>query len=452
MKIIQLVPTLSYGDAVSNDILALNGLLHKLGIETEIYALEIGAHIPAGTAVNFHLMPKLMPEDILLYHMATGCNEIANFLLHCECRKILVYHNITPSHFFSPYAKNYVTAVQDALKELILLKETFECCIADSEFNKQDLRKAGYTCPIAVLPILVPFEDYQQEPDADVLSRYKDAGWTNILFVGRIAPNKCQEDVIASFAAYKEKYNAKSRLFIVGNYNGMEAYFERLQQYVAENHVKDVVFTGHITFKAIIAYYNLADVFLCMSEHEGFCVPLLEAMKFEVPIVAYESTAIPYTLNDAGIIVNEKNPIMIASIINEIVCNDQFRNQLLVTQNKRLSYFQYGNVAKMAENIILRLVNREDIEPLETQRMIDKDRVAGKRSSLLSQIEIQSSILDQNQITKEWVPLSQIPVPKVSAKQVRTEEPRQSILFRCYRLVHSIAPGLADFIRSNLKN
>ena len=117
---------------------------------------------------------------------------------------------------------------------LNLMKNVFECCIADSEYNKQDLIRAGYTCPIAVLPILVPFEDYEQEPDASIISRYQNDGWKNILFVGRIAPNKCQEDVILSFAAYKKLYNAKSRLFVVGNYNGMGSYYNRLQEYVKE--------------------------------------------------------------------------------------------------------------------------------------------------------------------------------------------------------------------------
>ena len=443
MKFIQIVPNLSYGDAVSNDILALKNLFSNLGHQATVYALVIDARIPGDGIANFDTMPKPEKDNILIYHMASSCKVMTDFLLRCDCRKVMVYHNITPPHFFNDYSKDYVNACEAGLHELQILKDTFECCIADSEFNKQDLRKAGYTCPIAVLPILIPFEDYGQEPDQEVLARYSNDGWTNLLFVGRIAPNKCQEDVIAAFAAYKEKYNGKCRLFIVGNYNGMETYYERLQQYVERNHVEDVVFTGHISFRAILAYYHLADIFLCMSEHEGFCVPLIEAMNFKIPVIAYSSTAIPYTLKDAGIILEKKNPTFVAAVVDEVVRNTELRRKLIEKQNERLSYFRYDNVAQMAEKIILKLVNGEDIESLEKQCMTGINATPIKSTSLFSQINIQTSTLNQNQITKGWVPFSQIPVPKLSTKQ--------SKLFRCYSLVHSFAPGLADFIRDNIK-
>ena len=366
MRIIQITPNLSYGDAVGNDILALYKLLCNLKIDTKIYAITIGARVPKGIAESFCKMPKPEKNDILVYHMCTSCEQIRDYLLQCDCRKIMIYHNLTPAHFFKPYNRDVVRAIQDGMKDLHRLKDTFEACIAVSEYNKQDLIREGYTCPIAVLPILVPFEDYEQEPDDNVLSRYQNDGWKNILFVGRIAPNKCQEDVIAAFTAYKKIYNPKSRLFIVGNYDGMEAYYERLQKYVEILGVEDVVFTGHISFKAILAYYRLADVFLCMSEHEGFCVPLLEAMKFEIPIIAYSSTAIPYTLDGAGVLVTEKEPDLNAAIIDEVIVNTKLRDNLLAGQKQRLAYFKYETVARLAEKIFNKLINHESIEAVES--------------------------------------------------------------------------------------
>ena len=366
MRIIQVTPNLSYGDAVGNDILALYKLLCNLNIDTKIYAITIGARVPKGLAESFCKMPKPEKNDILVYHMCTSCEQIREYLLQCDCRKVMIYHNITPALFFKSYNRDVVRAVQDGMKDLHRLKDTFEACIADSEYNKQDLIRAGYTCPIVVLPILVPFEDYEQEPDDDVLSRYRNDGWKNILFVGRIAPNKCQEDVIAAFAAYKKIYNSESRLFIVGNYDGMEAYYERLQKYVEILGIEDVIFTGHIPFKAILAYYRIADVFLCMSEHEGFCVPLLEAMKFEIPIVAYSSTAIPYTLDGAGVLVTEKDPDLNAAIIDEVIVNSKLRDNLLKGQQKRLAYFKYETVARLAEKIFNKLINQESIEAVES--------------------------------------------------------------------------------------
>ena len=367
MKIIQLLPTLAYGDAIGNDVLAINALLHNLGIETKIYAIEIDKRMPGDIAESFYKMLNVKKEDIVIYHLSIGCKAIRNYLLKQDCRKVMMYHNFTPNVFFDPYSKAFARAIRNGLWDLKILKASFEACIADSEFNKQDLRRAGYTCPIAVLPILVPFRDYEQEPDLQLISHYKNDGWKNILFVGRIAPNKCQEDLILSFTVYKKLYNSKARLFLVGNYKGMEAYYDRLQEYIKELGVTDVIFTGHTPFKTILAYYHLADVFLCMSEHEGFCVPLLEAMQFDVPLVAYSSTAIPYTLGDAGIKISTKSPKLVAAILDEVLCDTKLREKILFEQRKRLKYFQYDNISELAKRIVIHLINHENIENDETQ-------------------------------------------------------------------------------------
>ena len=132
-----------------------------------------------------------------------------------------------------------------------------------SGYGKYDLMGMGYKCPMYVRPILIPFSDYETPPDEAIIKKYSDDGYVNIVFVGRIAPNKKQEDVIAAFAYYKNNVNPKSRLFIVGSYNGMEKYYESLKDYVDALMVRDVIFTGHISFKSILAYYSIADIFLC---------------------------------------------------------------------------------------------------------------------------------------------------------------------------------------------
>lgn len=365
-RIIQLLPNLAYGDAVGNDVLALNKLLNSLNIETKIYAIKIGNRIPVGIAESFYDMPVPEKDDIIVYHLSIGCKIIRDYLLHHDCRKVMIYHNITPAHFFLPYSDKFDKAIREGLEDLQLLKDTFEVCITVSEFNKQDLRARGYTCPIAVLPILVPFADYDRNPDYATIFRYAYDGWKNILFVGRIAPNKCQEDVILAFAAYKKLYNANARLLIVGNPNNTEIYYNRLKRYVKELGVTDVIFTGFIPFEQILAYYHLADAFLCMSEHEGFCVPLLEAMKFDIPIVAYSSTAIPYTMGNAGIVFPEKDPNMIAAILDEVIGNKELRERLITGQRQRLEYFRYENVERLAEQIFQQIINRKNIETDES--------------------------------------------------------------------------------------
>ena len=228
-------------------------------------------------------------------------------------------------------------------------------CIAVSEYNKQDLLEAGFTCPIDVCPILIPFEDYQQAPSQAVLDRYND-DWTNLIFVGRIAPHKHQEDVIRAFSWYKKHLNPKSRLFLVGSGN-IDRYTKRLHDYIDLLGVKDVIFPGHIKFNEILAYYKLADVFLCMSEHEGFCVPLAEAMCFRVPIVARAAAAVPDTLDGSGVLLPDNDPVRAALAVDRLVRDPALREEVLASQDRRLQDFQYPVIRDQLLQILRDFIN-----------------------------------------------------------------------------------------------
>ena len=232
-----------------------------------------------------------------------------------------------------------------------------EYALADSEYNRQKLIRMGYKCPIDVLPILLDFDDYKKVPNKKILQKYDDK-WVNIIFTGRIVPNKKQEDIISSFFYYKKYMNPKSRLFLVGSANGMEVYEKQLKLYVEQLHLEDVHFTGHVGFDDILAYYKIADVFLCMSEHEGFCVPLVEAMLFDIPIIAYDSTAIRGTLNGSGFLLKEKNFQEIAGVINKVVSDCQLNEAILTNQRIRLNDFKQEIILKQFENFLKRFINR----------------------------------------------------------------------------------------------
>lgn len=325
MKVVQLLPTISFGDAVGNDVRAIRLILEEQGYETQIYAENIDDRLPKGTALPVTEFPALRDDDIILYHASTG-TELNYKLPFFGGRKMMIYHNITPPHFFKPYSQEAEQLCQSGLEGIRFLANKVEYCIADSEFNKQDLLRMGYTCPIDVCPILIPFEDYEKKPDSGILSHCRSDGYMNLLFVGRIAPNKKQEDVVAAFYYYHKYYNAKSRLYLVGSWSGMDAYYRRLCDYVDRLGLSEyIVFPGHISFQEILAYYHTADLFLCMSEHEGFCVPLVEAMHFKIPIVAYTSSAIPDTLGNGGILLDVKAPETVAAAINRVVSNDTTR-------------------------------------------------------------------------------------------------------------------------------
>lgn len=342
MRVIQMVPILLPGDAVGNDVLAIERALLEQGYETGIYFRSA----PEKTRSLGKTWDKLRltEKDVLLYHHATGddmCYQLEKF----PCRKILVYHNITPPEFFRGISKQVMRGTEAGLRCTQYLADKVDYCLADSEYNKQDLRAMGYTCPISVRPILIPFSDYEREPDAVTLKKYQD-GVTNILFVGRVAPNKKFEDVIRAFYYYKMQKNSNSRLLLVGSSGGMENYQRALEEYVRELGIEEsVVFSGHVSFPEILAYYHVADLFLCMSEHEGFCVPLVEAMFFDVPIIAYDSTAIPSTLGGSGVLAKEKSPAFIGELMHRILSDEQLKEQLIAGQKKRLEDFTYEKIS-----------------------------------------------------------------------------------------------------------
>ena len=258
MKIIQILPTISFGDAVSNDTIALNDAIRKMGYRTSVYAENIDPRLPEGTAKPIEMLPALAEKDILIYHLSTG-TELNYTIDRLNGKKLIIYHNVTPPYFLQPYNSSAAQRCAEGLDGAKHLAAAAEYVLADSEFNKEDLLKMGYQCPIDVLPILVAFDDYKKKPSEKLFQKYND-DWVNIIFTGRIAPNKKQEDIISSFYYYKKYINKKSRLFLVGSGSGMENYEARLKRYTRQLELSDVYFTGHVKFDELLAYYQIADV------------------------------------------------------------------------------------------------------------------------------------------------------------------------------------------------
>ncbi len=354
MRVIQLIPTISFGDAVSNDALALKKIIAGMGYETGIYAEIIGKNLSDNTVKKIENIKNLNKNDVIIYHMSTG-TELNFSLDKYKCRKIMIYHNITPPDFFRPYSHEAYALTNYGYEGLDFLHDRVEYCLADSEYNKSELLKHGYKCPIDVRPVLIPFDDYRQSPDSEIIRKYSD-GRINIIFVGRIAPNKKQENIIKSFYFYK-KINPESRLILVGSYSGMENYYERLVNYVNVLGINDVIFTGHVKFNEILAYYRIADVFLCMSEHEGFCVPLTEAMFFNIPIIAFNAGAVADTLGGSGILLSGNDPVFVSEMIEYTVKNSDFRKHIISGQKKRLADFSYKKTSSLFSSQLKKFID-----------------------------------------------------------------------------------------------
>ena len=351
MKIIQIMPTVSFGDAVSNDARAIADVIEEMGYKTAIYAENIDPRIKDKRIRKVSKLGKIGKRDIVIFNHSTGTN-LCYTLPKLSGRKMMIYHNITPPEFFRPYSAAATRLTQFGYDGTAYLSDKIEYVMPVSEYNASDLRRMGYKCESFTRPILSPFEDYEKAPDPQVMEKYSGDGYTNIVFVGRIAPNKKQEDLIAAFSYYKKHINPKSRLIIVGSSGGMERYADSLKEYAESLGTEDIIFTGHVSFPEILAYYRVSNVFLCMSEHEGFCVPLVEAMYFDTPIIAYDSSAIADTLGGSGILINDKDPVFVSMVIDRLVKDEALRNHVIEKQRQRLADFSYENMkARLMEGL-----------------------------------------------------------------------------------------------------
>ena len=212
----------------------------------------------------------------------------------------LIYHNITPPEYFARTHRTLARQCFRGRRELRAYVDRCDLALGDSEFNRQDLESLGFT-RTAVLPVVPDLTHLDAEADWFVANEFDDDR-TNILFVGRMVGNKKIEDVIRCFHAYQTRFNRRSRLLLVGIFSIFERYFAGLAHLVRELGVTDVHFIGPVTDAELIAYYDCADLFLCASEHEGYCVPLVEAFYKEVPVLAYAATAVPATMDGAGVL------------------------------------------------------------------------------------------------------------------------------------------------------
>jgi glycosyltransferase involved in cell wall biosynthesis len=345
MQIHQLVPALHDGDAIGDSARAMRDFLRSQGFESRIYAYTIDESL-AGEAIDFSISaPDTHPHDVLIYHFALP-SGMTDFIKRANCRKTLIYHNITPAYYWLPYDPSLVHLATAGRAELESLAAYIDRSAGDSEFNRLELEKLKYsnTC---VLPIYVKEDRYKIEPSKHVMNFMNDGSF-NMLFVGRVAPNKKLEDVMRVFLYYRKYYSQPSRLVFAGKTNVVPAYFASLKELSARLSIggDDLVFTGHIDWPELVAYYKASHVFLSMSEHEGFCVPLVEAMICGTPIVAYAAAAVPYTLGNSGVQFQTKDYEAIAAVCHRLGVDHDFREAVLQSQRQELKRFSREQVEK----------------------------------------------------------------------------------------------------------
>lgn len=342
LAIHQWLPGFASGDAISNYAISLQKVIKGWGYQSEIFAP--GRHVSPkvrGLCQDWEAYKDYSnSQSIVIYHFSIG-SPLSSGFRNIPDKKVLVYHNITPSKYFEPINAEKAFALSQGRKELQTLAGVPQLALADSEYNRLELEEWGYKNTYVIPPFL-DFNGLSAKPDKGLLNQYKD-DWVNILFVGRVTPNKKIEDVIKVFYYYKNSVNPKSRLFIAGSFVGMEKYYAYLSGLVLELNLTNVLFTGHVATAELVSYYKISDLFLCMSEHEGFCIPLVESMYFGIPVIAYAAAAVPYTLGGSGILVYEKDFPYIAELINIVL---EQKEAIIEAQKRRLENFSEEKIAK----------------------------------------------------------------------------------------------------------
>ena len=362
----QVLATLGYGDAIGHEVLGIQRVLRGAGYASEIFVETADPRLEDLTRDYRELLEASRPDNLLLHHFSIG-SKASRTAFALPDRMALIYHNITPPEYFVGVHDLLVELCYLGRRELGAYVPRTDLALGDSEFNRLELEALGFA-PTGVLPVVPDFSHLDVPPDPFVAGQFDDER-VNLLFVGRVIPNKRIEDLVRIFHAYKAGFNPRSRLLVVGSYSGFEKYLAMLQGLVARLGLGDVHFTGHVSNAELAAYYGVADLFLCASEHEGFCVPLTEAFYMRVPVVARAATAVPATMDGAGVLYEDRDPRHVAALVDAVVDDGGLAEAILASQGAALERLRARDFA----GTLLRYVERALAAPRHARARVAPD-------------------------------------------------------------------------------
>lgn len=332
-RIDQVLAGFAEGDAISNEAMILQDIFRGWGLESDIFAdlKHVSSKVrdrarPLGECAG-------TADDILIHHYSIASPAVDAFLASGAC-KVAIYHNITPAHFYQGYDDGVAAQLHDAREGMRALLSKVDAVWADSEFNASEAREMG-AVDAKVLPLLFSPSQFDVAPDPAIPAKFA-APMTNILYVGRLAPNKYIEGLIEAFAWYHRTLNRQSRLIIVGSERSAWRYFVMLQMRAAELDLQTVYFERYATAAGLSAYYDIADLFVTTSQHEGYCLPLVEAMHRGVPVIARREGGMPEALGGGGIMFEDAGPQELAALMHRVLTDDALRNEVLASQQRRM--------------------------------------------------------------------------------------------------------------------
>ena len=349
MVINQWVPAAHKGDAIGDSARRVRDLLRTLGHDAELYALTIDDEL-AGDVRPFG--PEAKRGDLTIFHYALPSPMTAAFG-ELESGRILQYHNVTPASYFAPYDPGLFRLAWLGRQELAALVGRVDLALGDSEYNRAELESLGFE-RTGVFPIAVDTTRITQPSRRPALEEILDDGLVNFLFVGRIAPNKKIEDHIRLAEIYKRYVDIYYRFIFVGRYDVVPRYYSMVRALMAEYGLLHdrFVFTGPVPDEELAIYYRHAAVYISLSEHEGFCVPLVEAMAADVPVLAYAAAAVPDTLGGAGVQFAPKDLEIAAELLGTLAFDDDVRAKVLAGQRTRLADFGDARIVRQLTSLL----------------------------------------------------------------------------------------------------
>ena len=350
MIINQWVPAAHKGDAIGDSARRMRGLLRQMGHASELYALTIDDALK-GDVLPF-ADPTSRQGDLTIFHFALP-SPMTEAFGNLSGGRLLQYHNVTPASYFAPYDPALFRLASIARQELATLVGRVDLALGVSDYNRRELEALGFD-PTGVLPLAVDLSRVTQSVQRPALEKILDDDFVNFLFVGRIAPNKKIEDHIRLAEHYKRYVDAYYRFIFVGRYDAVPRYYSTIRALMSEYRLLNerFIFTGPVTDEDLAVYYQHSAVYVSLSEHEGFCAPLLEAMATDVPVLAYGAAAVPETLGGAGVQFAPKDMEYAAELLGALAFDDDLRAQVIAGQRRRLGDFSDAQIGRELSALI----------------------------------------------------------------------------------------------------
>jgi glycosyltransferase involved in cell wall biosynthesis len=339
MRIDQVLVSASYGDAITLEALQIRELLRRAG-PSEIYARYIDPKLDDDVLplARYERRSLRSPTDLVVLHASIGDDDVFAFLNDRRERIALVYHNISPWDGFVQYDPELADRLRSGREQLTHLRDRVVLAVADSAYNANELEALGFP-DVPVAPLILDLDGLVVgEPDVDTGRDLAAVDGPLVLFVGQVLPHKRPDLLVAAHHVLATYLRPDAHLALVGAFR-LPGYVAAVRTFVHELNLSTVRLTGRVSRDELVAYYRRADLFVTASEHEGFCVPLLEAMAFDVPIVATASAAIPETLDGAGLLVPEGDVLLLAEAVHAVLDDTRLRDDLVARGRERLARY-----------------------------------------------------------------------------------------------------------------